>query len=335
MAQLLRQQRTCINHSNTEKMPNSDIETSSEAVHLGKDGWLFLLEGSNSVADLYREPSSFTDEHAQQWFELLSGRQQICMELGCEYVHLPAPEKLTVLHRYFDGEIQNLAGSPIRQMSAKYGGNISCFINPIPYFETQSQDYLLYWKTDTHWSFWGCYSAYQLLCSHLGIPHNTDIVNYPYQEGKVVFDLASKLSEPYPETARFYDICQNAKRISANNLVNFKESNNLYNEISLHVGSSVIYKNTDKDAIQKKVILFGDSFSEYRAHLLTGMLAETFQEVHFIWNASLDYDYIKREEPDLVVSQLAERFMTRVPVDDLNLDEFCTQRIAQYRPNVA
>lgn len=316
-------------------MPKSAIGTLSDVVHLGKEGWLFLLEGSNSVADLYKEPSSFTSQHAKQWVDLLNERQQSCNDLGCEYVHLPAPEKLTVLHRFYDGEIENLDGSPIRKLSGESSGKVPCLINPLPYFETQSESHLLYWKTDTHWSFWGCFSAYQLLCSHLGCKSKSEIVNYPYEEGDVVFDLASKLPEPYPESARFYDVCQNSKRISVNSLVSFKEKNDLLNEISLHVGSSVVFENTSDDVIQKKVILFGDSFSEYRAHLLTGMLAETFREVHFIWNASLDYDYIKREEPDIVVSELAERFMTRVPVDNLNLEEFCAQRISQYNLHAA
>ena len=293
------------------------------------------MEGSNSVADLYRNPSSFTTEHAGQWRDLLLNREKTCKELGCEYVHLPAPEKLTVLHRFYDGEIENLSGSPIRQLSALCGNKFSCLINPLPYFERQSKNYLLYWKSDTHWSFWGCYSAYQLLCSRLDCPSNDKLIDYPYTEGPVVFDLASKLPEPYAETGRFYMLDQEAQRVSANPLVTFKEENKLVDELSLHVGSSVVYRNESESAIDKKVILFGDSFAEYRAHLLTGMLAETFREVHFIWNACLDYEYIEDQQPDIVVSELAERFMTRVPVDDLELDAFVEERLSDYTQNMA
>jgi len=306
------------------------LEPELNPVHVGREGWLFLTEGSNSVSQLYTNPSSFTQEMAEQWVELLNNRERKLAELGCAYCHLPAPEKLTVLHQYYDGELENLAGSPIIQLAEKYSHAIPSFLNPLNYFASQIQDYLLYWKTDTHWSFWGCYSAYQLLCAHLGFASNTQIVEYPYSEGPVMFDLASKLSNPYSEYGRFYQLDKNAIRINANELVRYKEENNLVNELSLHVGSNVVFQNNSETAIDKTLILFGDSFAEYRSHLLTGMLAETFREVHFVWNSCLDYEYIERAKPDIVVSELAERFMTRVPVDDLNLSKFVAKRLADY-----
>jgi len=52
---------------------------------------------------------------------------------------------------------------------------------------------------------------------------------------------------------------------------------------------------------------------------LTGMLAETAREVEFIWSSNLDWAYIKRARPDVVIYELAERFMTIVPNDRLSL----------------
>ncbi len=306
------------------------IEEKEQDVHIGREGWLFLVAGSNSVKDLYKDPSSFTDDHAQRWAELLNGREARLSGMGCQYIHLPAPEKLTVMHDYFDGQIENLEGSPIHYLNKFYSASVPSLLNPLVFFGQQKDDYKLYWKTDTHWSFWGCFSAYQLLCCELGVEPNVNLVGYPYSEGEVLFDLASKLDEPYTETARFYQLAQTAERIGANVLVDFKERNELIDEISLHVGSSVVYKNDSSDAIDKKLILFGDSFAEYRPHLLTGMLAETFSEVHFIWNSSIDFDYVAKVKPDIVVTELAERFMTRVPVDDLNIEKFAQQRVDEF-----
>jgi hypothetical protein len=52
---------------------------------------------------------------------------------------------------------------------------------------------------------------------------------------------------------------------------------------------------------------------------LTGMLAETARDVEFVWSSNLDWAYIKRARPDVVVYELAERFMTIVPNDQLSL----------------
>ena len=65
------------------------------------------------------------------------------------------------------------------------------------------------------------------------------------------------------------------------------------------------------------VVLFGDSFSDYRPSSLTWLLAEEFSDVHFIWSAGLDFDYVQRVSATIVVSELAERFMSRLPQDDV------------------
>ncbi len=302
-----------------------------DTVHVGRDGWLFLIKGSNNVSDLYRRNSSFTAEKAQQWVSLLQTRQEKIAALGARYVHLPAPEKLSVLHKYYNGRIENINGSPITRLFSLLASTPEHAINPLPYFSQQLDNFPLYWKTDTHWSFWGCYCAYQLLCSKLGVAFNAEMVNYPYAPAEIVMDLGSKVEPKIKESARYYKLNKHSKRIYANELVQFKEENDLSNEGSLHVGSHVVFRNNSASAIDSVVVLFGDSFSEYRSILLTGMLAETFREVHFIWAARVDYDYVEKVSPDIVITELAERFMTRVPIDDLCIGEFALSRIENYK----
>ncbi len=299
-------------------------------VHVGKDGWLFLTAGSNNVLDLYRDDSSFDDKLARQWVELLKSRDEKFLAMDVQYVHLPAPEKLTVLHKFYDGDIENINGSPINQLSRKYRAEIPAFINPLPYFAKHVDKAPIYWKTDTHWSCWGCFAAYQLLCSQLQVEANRTLLQYPFDEGQVLFDLGAKLPEQEKETGRFYKLAKNAKRVFANGMVQFKEQENQLNEIHLHVGSHVVYRNDSPNAVKQRVVLFGDSFSEYRPHLLTGMLAETFQEVHFIWNSNIDFDYVKRVKADIVISELAERFMTTVPTDKLDIESFSEKTLKKY-----
>ena len=302
-----------------------------DTVHVGNDGWLFLVKGANNVIDLFRRNSIFTAQHIQQWRDLLEQRNERVSQLGAKYVHIPAPEKLTVLHKYYDGKIENINGSPTMALFASYEKMPDYAVNTIPYFSEKIDKFPLYWKTDTHWSFWGCYCAYQLLCNKLGYEPNSDLVNYSYGSANLVLDLGSKVEPKTKEDVRYYRLSKNSTRVFANSLVSFKEENGLVNEGSLHVGSHVVFKNDSEFAIDKKVVLFGDSFSEYRPLLLTGMLAETFKEVHFIWSASLDYSYIESVNPDIVISELAERFMTRIPDDNLEIDEFAKSRIEAYK----
>jgi hypothetical protein len=52
---------------------------------------------------------------------------------------------------------------------------------------------------------------------------------------------------------------------------------------------------------------------------LTGMLAETATEVEFIWSSNLDWRYIERARPGVVIYELAERIMWYLPEDNFSI----------------
>lgn len=311
------------------KMSTSAL-SSEPNVHVGHDGWLFLVDGSNSVIDLYKNESSFDASLARQWVELLRQRHDRFQARGIEYVHLAAPEKLTVLHKFYSGDIENIDGSPILQLAARHAGEVPCLLNVVPYLARNIDNFPIYWKTDTHWSAWGCYLAYQQLCARLRLPTNTEILSYPHSDVDISMDLGARLNPPASENVRFYRLEKKSRRVYANPLVRYKESKGFRNEGNLHVGSNVIFRNDSSDAADKVVVLFGDSFSEYRNHLLTGMLAETVRELHFIWSSNIDDEYVRRVRPDIVISELAERFMTRVPTDDIDIDSLARERVEKH-----
>jgi alginate O-acetyltransferase complex protein AlgJ len=203
----------------------------------------------------------------------------------------------------------------------------SVVVDVLPCFNQQKGAFQLYWKTDTHWTFHGCFFAYQSLCDRLGVPTAPDIIRGKPCTGNIVLDLGAQLNPPRLEEFATFDFLRNSRRIATNPIVNYKEKNHMENDVGLHVGSNVIFVNRDP-VVDKRVVLFGDSFSEYRAHLLTGMLAETFRELHFVWSSSLDWNYIERVRPDILLTELAERFMVRLPSDTFDLDTHVVSRLA-------
>lgn len=305
-------------------------------VQEGKDGWIFLTGGTNNVLKLYSSSEGLEQQIIDSWVDLIVSRQETLSKLGICYLHLFAPEKLSVYPEYFNTDLQDASFHPLGRFSSSYqkacsqtsSGNR--FVNPLNYFEKQKKFFQLYWKTDSHWRFEGCYCAYQLICSSLGVQAVQDLHTRPFSEGMVTFDLGGKLDPIVREKGRFYHLIKNAQRVGVNSIVEYKEANNLENEGRLHVGSNVIFRNEDANVCRKKVILFGDSFSEYRTTLLSGMLAETFEEFHFVWSTSLDYSYIERVKPDIVLSECAERFMARVPADDFDLENYSKQRLSEF-----
>ena len=299
-------------------------------VHQGDDGWLFLVGGSNQVLRFMTEPDAFPDSAVEAWLTLMRERRERCRTFGTTYVHLIAPEKLTVYHEKFRGDLPCRQRSPAWRLpaAARHAELGDVVADPLAYFMRNKDDYKLYWQTDTHWTFEGCLCAYQILCGHLGVKPNPGIWMDRTSGADLLLDLGSKLDPPVREFFTLGRFLQHARRVAANPLVVFKERMQRENEGGLHVGSNVVFCNFGEAAVRKRVVLFGDSFSEYRPHLLTGMLAETFQEVHFVWSTSLDWSYIERVKPDLLITEAAERFANQVPRDDFNLDSYVVQCLA-------
>jgi hypothetical protein len=301
-------------------------------VVVGLGGWLFLRGGSNSPFDYLDGSKIFGEALVSRWCDLLRARVN---KLGrAKYLHLFAPNKETIYSREACLTEESLTKSPLAVLmnSSEMQQDPllrKCIIDPTNYFRRIALQHQLYWKTDSHWSPTGCFAAYQLVCSALNVQPVKDLLGRPFGSGDVAMDLGGKMTPPVKESVRFYNFATNAKRIYANSIVEVKEARKLENEAGLHVGSNVVFFN-EAAPDPRKVILFGDSFSEYRTVLLTGMLAETFREVHFVWSVYLDLDYIAKHDPDIVLSEIVERFMPSVPNDSFDLDQYALKKVAEY-----
>jgi len=300
-------------------------------VHFGVDGWMFIVGGTNQPLNYYTEPYA-SDELCSAWHKLLHARYDRFQARGIRYFHLIAPNKLSVYPENCTLEMSCFEQHPINALMHAVKGQpdyMESVINPIPYFMEKKMQNMLYWKTDSHWTYQGCFAAYELVCEKLGLKPVTDLLERSYVEGKIGMDLGSKLTPPITEKVRFYNTYKDAERFFANELVLFKENNDRENDGGLHVGSHVIYRN-DQANNSLRVVMFGDSFSDYRPCLLAGMLAETVSELHFIWSTSIDYDYVWSVNPDVVLTEIVERFMPTVPGDNLNLESYVAEKLEKH-----
>jgi len=291
----------------------------------GKDGWLFLSGGNNDFMSYLYGHKVLSKHVLDGWESLLQSRQDWFARKGIKYLHVFAPEKVSVYGEYLDSEI-DLSKGHIRTLSRQANG---LFLDILHYFNSIKKDYNLYTKTDTHWSYVGAFVCYQLLCSVLGYKPYSDLIQCRRETVKVSGDLGLKMDPVVKEDVESVIREKKAIRSSANILVRYKEKNKCFNELGLHVGSRVVFQNPDP-LYAEKVVIFGDSFSEYRPNRLTEMFAETFAEVHFCWSAGIDYEYVEKVSPQIVISELCERFAHIVPNDHIDVEKFARSRLKEY-----
>lgn len=296
-------------------------------VHVGRDGWLFLIGGTNGVLDQYRV--SFTRWRLLRgWRRLIGTRTARAQALGIRYLHVIVPEKLSV----YDDRAGDLAYDPRRSPAralARRLINHPAFVDLLaPLRAARNGPVPLYHRTDTHWSYDGCLLAYRVLMRACGAVPPAGLDARERYEITSVRDLGAKIPEAPIETTSQGVIDILARRVYASPLVEAYEDAGRAPD--LHIGAHVRFRNESPQADPRTVVLFGDSYAHFAPIMLSGLVAETFREVHFIWSSSIDWGYVAAVKPDLLLFEIAERFLVRLPDDTFDIASYQKgERLAQ------
>jgi alginate O-acetyltransferase complex protein AlgJ len=295
------------------------MSQASLLVHKGVDRWLFLTGGSNFVTTLYqRDAGHLPDVALTRWRDAIVERKRRCDAQGARFAHLVVPEKLTIYgHKQAEPLVDPDLSPAIRLMQlfdadpARYG-----YVDLVTLMRAHRDDIDLYWRTDTHWTPAGSLLAYEILCHALGLTPNDELASRPYHDVERLMDLGSKLDPREWELIREVEWRQDARRIYENAVVRALETPRYGGEI--HVGCHAVFKNP-RAPNACRLMLFGDSFSDPGPYHFTALLAETVTDLEFVWSANVDWGLVKRARPDIVVTQIAERYMALAPNDRFNL----------------
>ena len=306
-----------------KKYPELGTVSQDGSAIIGKNGWIFINSGTNRLMEYHTGQIRLPLAKVAKWEQLLSQRISWHNLQKIGYQHIFIPNKIAVYPEHYPEALNIVGKRPIAQLQQKCD---RLFAYPLELFNEYKTQYRLYEKQDCHWSFWGCYLAYQYICQQLNITPNPAIINASIEIIRTKGDLGNKFG--LTEISLRKNLKLNSQLIYDNQVIKYSNQ-----------GSIRILKN---DRIPYgKMIVFGDSFSNPR-HLddpqarqrvgrLTTLFAETLNEVHFVWTPWIDYNYIEREKPDFVITEMAERFLVIVPddLDHLPLEEFAAMKLRE------
>lgn len=283
-----------------------------QAAIIGRDGHLFLDGGSNDPFGMFSADGVWGEALIGAWQSRLAQRLAWGRERGWAYWHLIVPEKATVWAEHAPYAYDPAAAFGDRLHAALIPGVRQQVVRASALFRQRRQAGL-YWRRDSHWNQRGAGLACQLLCARIGLKVPDQLFGRGQRPVRWPGDLAAMVDRDLREDGVWWDVPRHAVRTYANALVECHEAGDA-NDASLHVGTVVNYRN-EHAPNDVRLLLFGDSFCEYRPHLLTGYLAECCAEVRFVWGTSLDLEVIDAFGPDIVLTAHTERFMNRVPDD--------------------
>jgi alginate O-acetyltransferase complex protein AlgJ len=281
-------------------------DRNSKNVLVGKDGWLFTTDAQ--MIDHYSGLLQFTPEDLHNWLILLETRRNWLAKRGIAYVFVVTPDKETIYPEKLPDWVTKVRPHTKLDQFVAYMREHST----VPVVDLrgvildEKRRNATYLATDTHWNYLGGFVAYQELvralakaCPALNLEpvplSDFTITNVPAAGGDLAKLLGLSVTEsnsihlsPKPGMPKF-----TTKLAPPENPKQPKFSDN-------------------PDA-KGTLIIFQDSF----ALTWVNFLAYNFKQVTYLWQYELDPAWIEREKPDIVVSEMNERFLVSVHPTEL------------------
>lgn len=270
-------------------------------VIVGQEGWLFL--GEARARESYQASSLFSPQELTNWQEELERRRDWLATRGSDYLLVISPEKSTIYPRFMPDNVPRIGQQTRLDQLLRYLSEYSDLqvVDLRTALKQASGQYPSYYRTDTHWTVWGAFVAYQQIMTTLSkrhpdlLPKTTADFTFWLQEA-AGGDLAGMLGlkDILSDQAVVAETIVPAQAHSAETgiapLPNVPEWN-----------QPEAWEISDQDA--PTAVVFRDSFGK----ALIPFLSEHFRRSLYLHRYGLDEAAILRECPDLVIQEIAER----------------------------
>jgi hypothetical protein len=267
-------------------------ETVFPNVLIGKADWLYYT-GENNIAD-FECTSPFSAMELQTIrTRLLDWNDQLAMR-GVKFYIVIAPNKETIYPQYLPDQIKP-GGKACRidQVMRELQTTQLAVLDLRAPIQAAARDIQVYHRTDTHWNAVGALLATREILSllkqdfpQLALPSLDD-----FQEKMQPFsgDLAAFL----PSDERFIE--QSAALVPI-----------IPSQMVLEEGADRSIISSIPGSDLPRALVFRDSFSD----ALIPFLSEHFSRIVFAHSFSVDLDLVDQEKPDIVIYEVAQRYLT-------------------------
>lgn len=301
-------------------------KSSSKNVVIGKDGFLFFTGNENIEIALNKYP--YTDDEYKKTSKNLEALNNILEKQNIKFIYTMLPSKVSIYPEKIRGYNLDITETPVDIIGKYLSENIK-YINIKPYLldnkSNQSID-KLYWKTDTHWTYYGAYLGYLAIIEQMNKWHiykdNIIPVKVKYEDDYRLGDLALMMGgeavvakEAYKRT-----IIENPTFIEnklSEPLLKLKYANN---------GSVIQSYSNPSSKNDLTVLCIGDSM--FNLWNISELFAQTFHNYVFTRNARLEQILIDVVKPDIIIYEAGERTL-KYSVD-YNIINYITQKNAEY-----
>lgn len=272
---------------------------------LGRNGFIYLTEGTNNVLSRYDRKRASSEQLAQAWIALMDQRDERQTAAGRDFLQLVVPEKISAVPENLPFPLRTPTDLLTLIEDAMSAAGRGYYLPILPLFRAEPER--SFYRLDSHQSAYGSYLVALAVARRLGsdalegLAFDTPAV----RTGDLAFRM---LGAPLHETVFEPTI----DRIDFLSATPQKVSADL--PAQGHNGSRLVWR-SEIAPIKRKVVVFGNScFERGGKWRLSWWFARLFEEFHFVWDINVLDNYADSVGADMVVGQTMERFMfARMP----------------------
>lgn len=273
-----------------------------EKVIIGKEGWLYLSD--YGAMDDYRNIRPFSVE---QLDSIQAYLRHISKELGQQdikfYVAV-VPDKHTIYPEYLPETVRKVRPVSRLQQLTEHLKKESTFrfINLTDTLQAAKPNGVLYFKEESHWNDRGAFIAYQKIFENIKFDfpglNELELDSCESFAGKENdLDLAKILGQPIDYTEDTWKIVPR----SFSNITTTDAGVSI--PPAKRFNTEYAFRKLNPLNTGPSIIVYRDSFFGS----LTPFFEQSFSESTYIWTNDIDLEFIKKQNPQLVLLEIAER----------------------------
>ncbi len=269
---------------------------------VGEHGWLYYT--GERVMENHTGALRLSDEELEQWRRVLEARTELCRELGCVYLLVVVPDKAAVYPEHLPAAYRHperrTTTDQLRDHMAARSSVQPLFLHETLRRARGLEELGLYYRLGTHWNDLGAWHGYEAILERLAplVPRLRALERPRFAidpEGQDDnFGKRLLLREEMPQEI----VVMDPARPLCGRLVA---------EASEPVAVRVLA--CDERGRVPGLVFFHDSMGDW----LEPYLADTFSRVVSVSKGAFDRDLIRREKPGVVIEEMGERRLWRVP----------------------
>lgn len=279
-------------------------------VYFGKENWMFYI-GEN-VKMVYENKTLYTEAELQKMTRTLEERRDWLKSQGIAY-YLLFPRLSHYFYQEKVGEgIYQYNKKPKLEQFTEYLNKHSN-INVIDVYspmlkakQTYTRD--LYYRSDSHWNLFGSYFAYEAIIKRIQKDFPQIKSAIPLKEIQWIEEESTEAD--LSKLISLSGVITRHEFLPVHPDVNSSESIPAPHYPEYHsVHSLIVYQG--KDTTMPNIVMNRDSYSNY----LIPYFSKHFNRQTYIWSSLFFPTIIAKEKPDIVITEMMERFL-----DDLLID---------------